>query len=64
MKFRMMFLNFGCFHRKVIHTLIEALSWLVVFLFGDWRSTIIPATVPVSLVGTLFSCNSSIFHLT
>jgi HAE1 family hydrophobic/amphiphilic exporter-1 len=53
---------------KVIHTLIEAfiLVGLVVFLFlGDWRSTIIPAiAVPVSLVGTLFSCNSSIFHLT
>jgi HAE1 family hydrophobic/amphiphilic exporter-1 len=51
---------------KVIHTLIEAfiLVGLVVFLFlGDW-STIIPAIVPVSLVELLFSCNSSIFHLT
>ena len=46
---------------KVLHTLVEAfvLVSLVVYLFlGDWRSTLIPTlAVPVSLIGTFFSCS-------
>jgi hypothetical protein len=34
MKFRMMFLNFDASIEKVIHTLIEALSWLLVVFFS------------------------------
>jgi HAE1 family hydrophobic/amphiphilic exporter-1 len=47
-------LNFGCFHRKVIHTLIEALSWWISGFFS-WGLAVYnnPAiAVPVSLVGT------------
>jgi HAE1 family hydrophobic/amphiphilic exporter-1 len=43
---------------KVIYTLIEAflLVFLVVYLFlQDFKSTLIPATVPVAIIGT-FSC--------
>src|SRR6185503_7778720 len=53
---------------KVLHTLLEAfiLVSLVVYMFlGDLRSTLIPIlAVPVSLVGTFFSCRCSVYRST
>jgi len=52
--------------RDVLITLLQAIALViaVIFLFlQDWRSTFIPAiTIPVSLVGTLFSSRLSDFR--